>query len=334
MADWYGPGHRAHYGSILARGRNGDPDAREELISLAGDLLYPVNVRATALSLLAAYSGDDVQQAFEKALVDEEALVRNAAVMHIDAATPQQLAGLLAPLLYDPVRTVRIEAARRLAGDTTRFLHPDYKQQFDRAFDELEASLLYTADFAASRHNLGNLYARLGRPEDAARQYEQALKIDRQFYPAAANLAVLYSQQGRNREAEQLLRSALEQQPNLYDVAYSLGLLLVELQEYDEALVYLERAAAGLPGQSRIHYNLGLLYQFLGRLDRAESSLAAALALEPDSLDYQYALADHYIKTGRFDEARPIAEKMMATHPEEPVGRQMLEFILRNSGRQ
>jgi predicted CXXCH cytochrome family protein len=314
MAEWYGPGQRSHYGSILARGRNGEPDAREDLIGLAGDLLYPVNVRATALSLLSAYPGKASQQAFETALADDEALVRNTAVMHVDPATPQQLVSLLSPLLYDPVKTVRTEAARRLAGDTERFL-------------------LYTADFATARHNLGNLYTRLDRPEDAMRQYEQAIQIDGQFYPAKANLAVLYSQQGRNREAEQLLRSALEQQPDLHDVAYSLGLLLVELQEYAEALGYLEQAAAGMPGQSRIYYNLGLLYQFMGNLPRAEASLAAALALEPQNLEYLYALADHYIKTGHFEEARPIAEEMMATHPEEPVGRQMLEFILRNSDR-
>ena len=57
VAEWYGPGLTPHYGSIIARGRQGDPDAAGALVRLAGDLLYPVNVRATALSLLAAYPG-------------------------------------------------------------------------------------------------------------------------------------------------------------------------------------------------------------------------------------------------------------------------------------
>jgi tetratricopeptide (TPR) repeat protein len=333
VSDWYGPGRRSHYGQILARGRRVEPEAMVDLIRLAGDLLYPVNVRATALSQLAAYPGPEVQQAYEKALADEEALVRQAAVVNLSAANPQQLAGLVSPLLYDPVKTVRIESARRLAGEMSRYVHPDNRAAFDKALQELEASMLYSADFATSRHNLANLYARMDRPEDAVKHYEAAIRIDSQFYPAKANLAVLYSQQGRNREAEQLLRSALDQQPELYDLAYSLGLLLVEMQQYDEALEYLEQAAAGLPDQSRIHYNLGLLYQFMRNLPRAEISLVTALTLEPLNFDYQYALADHYLKSGRFEEARTIAEQMMATHPEEPVGREMLEFIIRTIGK-
>jgi len=332
VIDWYGPGRHSHYGTILARGRRGDADARDDLIRLAGDLLYPVNVRATALSLLAVYPGVEVRQAMELALQDEEALIRQAAVVNFNPAAPDQLAKRVAPLLYDPVKTVRIEAARRLAGEMARFVHPDHKEQSQLALQELEASMLYSADFASARHNLANLYARMDRPEDAIRQYEEAIRIDRQFYPAKANLAVLYSQHGRNREAEQLLRSALEIDPTLHELAYSLGLLLVEMQQYPEALNYLEQAAEGLPERSRIYYNLGLLYQFQQDFPKTEHSLRTALALEPRNLEYQYALAEHLLKLRRFEDARPIVEKMISTHPENPVGQQMLDFINRNTG--
>jgi tetratricopeptide (TPR) repeat protein len=332
MAEWYGPGRRPHYGTILASGRNGDTDAREDLIHLAGDPLYPVNVRATALSLLAGYPGQETLQAMEIGLQDEEALIRHGAVVNIDPPAPATLAQRLSPLLYDPVRAVRIEVARRLAGEMARFVHPDYKEQFRLAFEELEASMLYSADFASARHNLANLYARMDRPEDAMKQYEEAIRIDARFYPATANLAVLYSQNGRNREAAQLLRNALETDPELPELAYSLGLLLVEMQQYPEALSYLKQAAEGLPNRSRAHYNLGLLYQFLQNLPGAENSLRTALALEPRNLEYLYALADYYLKLGRFEDARPIAEAMVSMHPENPVGGQMLEFIRRNTG--
>jgi tetratricopeptide (TPR) repeat protein len=332
MAEWYGPGRRSHYGTVLARGRNGDTEARDDLIRLAADLLYPVNVRATALSLLAGYPGKETLQAMEIALQDEEALIRHTALVNINPPAPTQLAQRVSSLLYDPARAVRIEAARRLAGEIARFVHPDHKEQFQLAFVELEASMLYSADFASARHNLANLYARMDRHEDAIRQYEEAIRIDDHFYPATANLAVLYSQHGRNGEAAQLLRGALETDPELHELAYSLGLLLVEMQQYPEALSYLKQAAKGLPERSRVHYNLGLLYQFLQDLPGAENSLRAALALEPRNLEYLYALADHYLKLGRFEDARPIAEKMVAMHPENPVGSQMLEFIRRNTG--
>jgi tetratricopeptide (TPR) repeat protein len=326
---WYGPGRNAHYGELLARGRRGEAGADEELARLAGDALYPVNVRATAMALLAPYPGQAALIALQKGLLDEEALIRSTAIQNINPPSAEELAEWLSPLLYDPVKAVRIEAARRLAGEMTQFVRLRDKDRFDSVLEELQDTLLYSADFASARHNLANLYMRMDRPADAMAQYEAAIRIDNRFYPAVANLAVLYSQNGRNADAEALLRSALEKQADLHELAYSLGLLLVEMQRYREALAYLQQAAEGLPGRSRIRYNLGLLHQFLGQQAQAEEALRAALSLEPLNLEFQYALADHYLKLGRYEDARPIAEQMIATHPDNPVGRQMLEFIQR-----
>jgi tetratricopeptide (TPR) repeat protein len=105
------------------------------------------------------------------------------------------------------------------------------------------------------------------------------------------------------------------------------------MQQYNEAITYLEKAAKGLPDQARIHYNLGLLYQQLQRTIRAEKELQLAQMLEPENLDFQYGLADHYLKRGMLREARRIAEKMAATHPDNPIGNQILNYIDRNQGR-
>ena len=37
-------------------------------------------------------------------------------------------------------------------------------------------------------------------------------------------------------------------------------------------------------------------------------------------MDLLYALADYYVKRSKFREAKPIAEKMVASHPEVQVG--------------
>ena len=46
----------AHYGTIIEAGRKGSTRGAQDLIRLAGDPLYPVIVRATALSLLTRLS--------------------------------------------------------------------------------------------------------------------------------------------------------------------------------------------------------------------------------------------------------------------------------------
>jgi tetratricopeptide (TPR) repeat protein len=333
VTEWYGPGHTGHYGDILAEGRAGNPAAADGLLTLAGDPLYPVNVRATAIYLLAAFPGEETLQAMEISLADEEALVRRTAVSHIQPDSPRQLAKLLGPMLYDPSGTVRTEAARRLVGDPAAALDRDQRSRFETAIQEFEESMLYAADFPYARHNLANLYASMGRTQDAIVQYEEAIRIDDRFFPAKTNLALLFNQQGLNGKAEMLLREVVESEPELYDQAYSLGLLLVEMKKYREAIVYLERAAQGLPERARIHYNLGLLHQYLQNMAAAEVSLRTALELEPGNPEFQFALADHLLKLGRFEEARPIVESLMAMHPENPAGRQMMEYIQRNTGR-
>jgi len=331
--EWYGPGQRSHYGTVIARAREGDPDVGPDLRRLAADTLYPVNVRATALSLLSAYPTEETAQVMEIALLDEEALIRRTAVENIFAPTPEQLAKLIAPVLYDPVKTVRIEAANRLAGSLSGYLEGERKTVFEKVLKEYVAAMEYTADFAASRHNLALLDTRLDRPEDAIEQYEQAIRIDDHFFPAKVNLAVLYSQRGQNDKAERLLREVVNDEPELYEAAYSLGLLLVEMQNYNEGAALLERAANGMPGRARIRCNLGLLYAQMQNVAAAEAQLRAALDLEPQNLDFQYGLADFYLKRGFFEKARPIAEDMVAMHPENPIGEQMLNFIRMNTGR-
>jgi len=333
VGKWYGPGQRSHYGTAIARARRGDPDAGQDLLGLVGDPLYPVNVRATALSLLGAYPGTQTTQAMEIALMDEEALIRRTAVASIFLPDPEQLAKLIAPMLYDPVKTVRIEAASRLAGDLAKLLDTEQQQIFQLVLQEFVSAMEYSADFAASRHNLANLYTSLDRPEEAVKQYEQAIRIDDRFYPAKVNLAVLYSQQGMNEKAERLLREVVTQEPGLYEAAYSLGLLLVEMQNYQEGVAYLEQASRGLPERSRIHYNLGLLQAQMQNNTAAENELRAALDLEPQNLEYQYGLADFYLKRGMFEQARPIAQDMAKMHPENPIGAQMLNFIRINTGK-
>jgi tetratricopeptide (TPR) repeat protein len=220
-----------------------------------------------------------------------------------------------------------MEAASTLAGEPSKRLSSDQRKVFQNDLQEYIESMEYSGDFAFGRYNLGNLYAALNEPQDAIRNYQAALKIDDLFYPAKVNLAMLYSSRGENDKAERLFRDVVAKHPELYDAAYSLGLLLAEMGKPEEALGYLERAAKGLPDRSRIQYNQGLLLQTLQRDSEAEASLQKALSLEPANMDYLYALADFYLKRNRLAEAKKLAEKMVAAHSDQRIGKELLELI-------
>jgi len=330
ITQWYGPGRRAHYGTILAEGRERSADAHKDLLKLASDSLYPVIVRSTALSLLDDYPGEETNRAYEQALLDDEALIRRTAVDGLKVSDPKHQTGLLASMLYDPVKAVRVEAARRMAEIPDAPLDNNQKMVFRAALEEYQESMQYSADFAFGRYNLANLYVNLRQPQKAVENFRAAIKIDNLFYPAKVNLAMLYNQTGKNDEAEALLREVAASHPELHEVQYSLGLLLAEEQKYAEAANYLKQAARGMPDRARIHYNLGLLLQQLKQDSDAEASLLKAQELAPDNLDYLYALADFYIKRNKLKKAKSIAKEMVARHPNQRIGHDILDLIQKN----
>ncbi len=316
---WYGRARKPHYGTILAAGRAGRPQAAGDLARLAGDPLYQPVVRATALSYLAAYPEASTAAVFSQALAEDEALIRYTAVINLSTGEPERLVELLAPLLEDPVRGVRIQAAARLAGIPDQLFKGYQRQALHSALDEYRAAMHYSLDFAYAGHNLGNLHVSLGQPERAIAYYQTAVAIDDLFIPAKLNLATLLSGQGRNDEALTLLREASAAAPEQADISYSLGLLLAETGKLDEAAEVLARAAAGLPEHPRVHYNLGLVLQLIKRPEAAEAALLRASELTPDDADVLHALADHYLRRADPAAAEPYARRLAEHHPEHPA---------------
>ena len=331
ITKWYGIKKKPHYGSVIAAGRERRPNALTDLIKLADDQLFPPVVRSTALSLLRTYPGRDTLQALERALSDGEALVRHTAISTLNLLNHARKVELIVPLLYDPVKAVRIQAALALTAEPSKKLTANQESAFRSALREYQMAMEYSADFPSSRYNLGIMYANLGKNDLAEKNYKAAIRIDDRFYPAKNNLALLYNQLGKNNEARTLLREIIKTHPELYEVAYSLGLLLAEMNRLEEAAEYMKRAAEGMPNYPRIHYNLGLLQQKLRRIPEAEASLLSALRNEPDNIDFLYALADHYIKRGRLERARRIAEHMVSKHPSSRIGRDIFDFIDRKT---
>ena len=330
ITKWYGPGRRRHYGAVIEAGRERKQQVQKDLIRLSLDPLYPVIVRATALSLLNAFPGEATTRAYELALMDDEALIRRTAVESLNESDIRRKTELIAPLLYDSVKAVRIQAASTLAGEPSKHLDAGQKKVFRSTLKEFVASMEYSGDFAFGRYNLGNLYAAQGRADDAIQNYRAAVKIDDLFYPAKVNLAMLYNQLGENDKAEDLLREVVTAHPGLYETAYSLGLLLAEKKKWEEAAFYLQKAAKGMPERTRVHYNLGVLLDYLQKDNEAERALQKALVLDPANIDYLRAAAEFYLKRKRFDEAKKIAEQMITKYPNSRIGQQILDIINRN----
>ena len=324
---WYGTARKPHYGTVLAAGRKADPAAKADLLRLEGDALSPTLVRATALSLLGRYRGDDVTAAFRRALLDEEPLIRRTAVAVAPIADPAERVSKLAPLLADPFRAVRLEAAAQLAGTPPALLKPYQQDALATARADYVKAMEYSLDFSYAGHNLGLLYEREHDDAKAEGAYRAALAVDDLSYPPKANLALLLAREGKNAEAERLLREVLAAYPERAEVAYSLGLLVAETGTMEEAASLLARGAIGMPENARAAYNAGLALARVGRDAEAEKMLRQAASRDPSSYDALFALADFLLRKGKPAEAGALADRMAALDPARPEAAQVKGIV-------
>jgi len=112
-----------------------------------------------------------------------------------------------------------------------------------------DALLKDVADLLAKRPNdpgllneYGNQLATAGRLEEAATQYEKAIKVDPRLAIAWHNLGVVSVGLGKHFAARSAYREAIEIQPTYAMAHYNLGVLLDLEGNFDDALLSYQRA--------------------------------------------------------------------------------------------
>jgi predicted CXXCH cytochrome family protein len=307
-----------HFAEAFALGRAGDPAAAPALRQVFLDPKQPGIVRATALGLLARYGDLD---ALARGAKDEDPLVRVESARGFP--DPEAAAPALAPLLVDPVRLVRVEAARALAGVPEALPDPG---ALERALAEFRARQEAMLDRPEAHLNLGALFEATRDTRRAELAYRKALEILPAFWPARANLSVLLNASGRNAEAEQLLREATRLDPGNGEAWYSLGLLLAEEERLREAADALGEAARRIP-RARVLYNHGVALQKLGSLAQAEDALLAAHRLAEGDAAILHALAILYAQRGDPRRALPHARRLLELEPGSADARRLVEAL-------
>ncbi|MCO6454148.1 MAG: hypothetical protein J5I93_02430, partial [Pirellulaceae bacterium] len=207
---WSGdkPDPPRHYAWALAAGRRNAADAEPLLAALVRDQQYPAIARATAAAQLARHSSRESLRAARDALTDPHPLVRSAAVPRIELQDVTALRDDLLPLLDDPVRLVRTEAARALARVPDHLLRSNQRAQLQRVLDEYIAGLMMNNDRAGAHLMLGNLFEQREQPEPAIEAYETAIRTEPRATGPRTNLAALLEREAER--AEQQVRPAVQ----------------------------------------------------------------------------------------------------------------------------
>jgi tetratricopeptide (TPR) repeat protein len=322
------PGFQTFAEAFAAAGRNA-VGAAPALVAVAQDRAQSGFVRASAVRRLGQSLRPATLPALRGALTDPDALVRAAAATALAAIDPGTRASWLAPLLVDPVRQVRMDAARALAGEPESRLSSPQREAFTTAIQEYKAAERFNADRPEGRANLGNLHATQGRFDEAVAAYRSALVLDPSFEQAALNLADTYRARGMEVQAEQTLRDALANHPRSASAHHALGLSLTRQQRGVEALKELGAAARLAPEIARFAYVYAVALNDAGQRGPALQVLQAALKRHPDDRDLLLALALFERDAGQRPRALAHAQRLATLEPGNPEAQQLVRELSR-----
>ncbi len=315
------------YAEVLHAGRTGAPSAQQDLIRLATNTSQPTIARATALAALQRYLSAISLPALQHSLHAGDSLLRSAAVNALEALEPRGRLSLLLPLLKDPVRAVRIQAARLLASAPVDQLPNEQAKLLERTIAEYIATQRTNAERPEAQLNLGALYAARGQLRKAQAAYQTALQLQATFIPVYINLADLYRLQEKDADGEHILRSALIIAPNNAEVQHALGLLLVRQKRLPEAIESLAQAATLNLNNPRYAYVYAVALQSFGKGQDAITVLEKSHTQHPSDREILYALVTMHRDHGDKGTAHYYAEKLLALAPQDSAVQHLLEQL-------
>ncbi len=256
---------------------------------------------------------------------DADPEVRAAAADSLEGLPAAQRLDALTPLLKDPLRAVRIAAARSLSSLPREQIDAAARPAFDAALAEYVAAQSVSLDMPGAQLNLAVVHqnmadASISRSGTTSTRCAST-RISR---PARANLAQLYNASARNADAERVLTEGLRRLPEHRRTAIFAG----------PAAGRGKAPARGRPGTGEgcpaaAGAGQGPLQPrpraaAAGTTPGRRQALLQAQRLDPMDAATTYALAVFYAQDGQQTQALAWAEKLQALAPTDP---QVARFV-------
>jgi len=192
----------------------------------------------------------------------------------------------------------------------------------DAAIRHLErAEAGWSAGTAPARVDLelGLAYLDVGRPADAAAEFETALAKEPGNWKALNALGVSWLHRGERQLALDCFEQVLRRWPDESDALHNAMLALVALGRLDDAATICRRLVAIDTAAVEPRSRLGQILLKLGKAEPAIRELEAALRLDPRNIGVKTVLAEAYAAAGDGARAAAIARAALATAPEAPA---------------
>ena len=157
----------------------------------------------------------------------------------------------------------------------------------------------------------------------AERGFQSVLRQEPRNVAALSNLGVIYSRTNRADEAIAMYQRALESSPGDKAILLNLGIVYLRQQDYSRALPLFERVASVDPANLQARQLTAVCRAYAGQLAPAIRDLEALRAAAPHDENILFLLGFVYLKSQEPDKAKAIFEQMF-----EAAGPVRAEFLL------
>jgi tetratricopeptide (TPR) repeat protein len=164
-------------------------------------------------------------------------------------------------------------------------------------------TLAVTKNNDLAHNNLGSVWWRGGRVDDAIREYEAALKITPESPLARNNLGSAFLKQGKVAEAIQEFQRVLSRDPQSITGRFNLAGALLRSGRVTEAVAEYERVLAIKPDFAQGHLALGHALMRAERLADAIAQFKIAVQLQPGHAHARNSLATAFAAKQQWGEA-------------------------------
>ena len=161
--------------------------------------------------------------------------------------------------------------------------------QPERAIQDSEQAVALAPDNAAQYYQLGDLLSGRGRWQEALQAYDQGRQRDRDTALVHIRKGKVYAQMGRTQDAIAEMQRAIEVESRNFRTYYELGEILREYgQDYKGATAAYQQSLALAPGEMWPQIGMGETFRDQGQYDRAAEWFARAQSTAPQRSEPYY----------------------------------------------
>jgi tetratricopeptide (TPR) repeat protein len=209
------------------------------------------------------------------------------------------------------------------------------ESKYKEAAIQFQNALKIDKNYPDAHYELAQAYVHLGQFSAAYGELARTVALQPTNYKARIDLGNLLLAGGKIDDAQAQANAVMAAQPNNPDVHAMLGAIAAKRGQKDQALNELHRALELDPNRAAFHEDLALLQAGdPTKTSSVEDELKKAVALDPKSVNAKLLLAAFYAKSSRWQEAEKTSWDAVATDPKSLSARESLTRIILKQGDQ